>query len=142
MKLRKQNGSAGIGMLLFALGMSAIVLVGFTTMYSWAHFRLWKAEYSGKALQIEKEYYGRAVLAEAKHAKMARIESAKAEKESAQLTADAIKIVGQAAKDYPEYRNQEFILAFGEALKSGTIEQIMYIPTEANIPITEANRLK
>ena len=142
MKLRKQNGSAGIAMLLFALGMSAIVLVSFTTMYSWAHFRLWKAEYSGKALQIEKEYYGRAVLAEAKHAKMARIESAKAEKESAQLTADAIKIVGQAAKDYPEYRNQEFILAFGEALKSGTIEQIMYIPTEANIPITEANRLK
>ncbi len=56
--------------------------------------------------------------------------------------AEAIKIVGQAAKDYPEYRNQEFIGAFAHAIQDGRISQIIYVPTEANIPITEARRLK
>ena len=31
---------------------------------------------------------------------------------------------------------------FGEALKEGNINQIMYVPTEANIPITEATRIR
>ncbi len=48
--------------------------------------------------------------------------------------------MGEAAQKYPEYRQQEFIGAFGEALKSGTISQIIYVPTEANIPIMEAGR--
>lgn len=131
----------------FAFGLTALslaLLIMASTVFGmgwgWAHFRLWKAEYAGKALEIEKMYTGKAVLAEAEYSKMSRIESAKAEKESAQLTADAIKIVGEAAKEYPEYRNQEFIMAFAEALKEGRISQIMYIPTEANIPITEAGK--
>jgi hypothetical protein len=37
----------------------------------------------------------------------------------------------QAAQDFPEYRTQEFIGAFAEALKEGKIAQIMYVPTEA-----------
>ena len=45
------------------------------------------------------------------------------------------------AKDFPEYRTQEFIGAFADALREGKITQIMYVPTEANIPITEATRL-
>lgn len=83
---------------------------------------------------------GRAKLAEAENGRKVLIEQAKAEKESAVMRADAIKIVGQAAKDFPEYRTQEFIGAFAEALKEGNVNQIMYVPTEANIPITEANR--
>jgi regulator of protease activity HflC (stomatin/prohibitin superfamily) len=119
-----------------------IITILWGTMWGWAHFRLWRAEYAGKAFEIEKEYVGRGILAEAEYAKQARIEQAKAEKESAQLTADAIEIVGAAAQKYPEYRTQEFILSFGEALREGNIEQIIYVPTEANIPITEATRLQ
>lgn len=48
--------------------------------------------------------------------------------------------MGQAAKDFPEYRQQEFIGAFAEAMKDGKIQQIIYVPTEAGIPITEAGR--
>jgi regulator of protease activity HflC (stomatin/prohibitin superfamily) len=83
---------------------------------------------------------GEATVARANGAKQALVAQAMAEKESAQLRADAIKIVGQAAKDYPEYRQQEFIGAFAEAMQSGKISQIIYVPTEANIPIIEANR--
>lgn len=103
-------------------------------------YKLWRVTYIGKATEIEQDYAGRAVLAYAKNARKARIEAAQAEKESAQLTADAIAIVGQAAKDFPEYRQQEFYLALGDALKDGKIEQIIYLPTEAGMPITEAGK--
>jgi hypothetical protein len=80
---------------------------------------------------------GEAELERAKQTKQVMIEQAKAEKESAQLKADAIAIVGQASKDFPEYRKQEFIAAFGEAMANGNIQKIIYVPTEANIPIIE-----
>ena len=50
------------------------------------------------------------------------------------------KIIGKKAKAYPEYRMQEFIGAFGEALNNGNINTVIYVPTEANIPIMEAGR--
>ena len=83
---------------------------------------------------------GQAALAEAEQSKMIQVQVAKAELESAKLRAEAIKLVGQAAKNYPEYRKQEFIGAFGEALRDGRIQQIIYVPTEANIPIVEAGK--
>lgn len=121
----------------------AILFLGasfFAVGWGRAHYKLWKAEYTGRALEIEKEYMGKAVLAEAEHSRMARVEAAEAEKEAAALTAEAIEIVGEAAQEYPEYRQQEFYLALGEALKEGQIDQILYLPTEASLPITEAGK--
>jgi hypothetical protein len=86
------------------------------------------------------EMQGKAKLAEASQSRQIQVEQAKAEKESATLRADAIAIVGQAAKDFPEYRQQEYIGAFAEALKEGKMSQIIYIPTEAGMPILEAGR--
>ena len=136
------NGYGEISVIVFVIAIGLFVCILFATGWGWAHFRLWKVQYTGKALEIEKKYKGQAILAEAKSARMARVEAARAEKEAAQLTADAIKIVGEMAKKYPEYRNQEFILSFGEALREGNINQVVYVPTEANIPIMEAGRIK
>ncbi len=86
------------------------------------------------------EMQGKAKLAEASQSRMIQVEQAKGEVEAAKMRAEAIVIVGQATKDFPEYRQQEFVGAFAEALKEGNIQQIMYVPTEANIPITEAGR--
>lgn len=80
---------------------------------------------------------GQAELARAEGNRKILILQAEAEKESAKLRAEAIEIVGKAAKEYPEYRTQEFIGAFAEALGSEKIEKIIYVPTEANIPIIE-----
>lgn len=84
---------------------------------------------------------GEATVARANGAKQALVATALAEKEAAQFRADAIKIVGQAAHDFPEYRQQEFIGSFAEALHEGKISQIIYVPTEANIPVIEAGRI-
>lgn len=84
---------------------------------------------------------GQAELAKAESARRVQVAQAEGEKEAAVLRAQAIEIVGKAAQDFPQYRTQEFIGAFAEALKEGKITQIMYVPTEANIPIVEAGRL-
>ena len=81
---------------------------------------------------------GEAALRRAEQEKMIMIEQARAEKESAVLRAEAIEIIGAATKEFPEYRQQEFIGAFANAIQDGSIDQIIYVPTEANIPITEA----
>ena len=83
---------------------------------------------------------GQAALKKAEQEKQILIEQAKAEVESAKLRAEAIQIVGKAAKEFPEYRLQEFMGAFAEALQSNSITKIIFVPTEANIPITEAGR--
>ena len=81
---------------------------------------------------------GQADLAKAEQTRKVLIAQAHAEMEAAELRAKAIAIVGDASKKYPEYRQQEFIGAFAHALESGKINQIIYVPTEANIPIIEA----
>ena len=83
---------------------------------------------------------GEAELKRAEQTRMIQIQQAKGEKEAAQLRADAIAIVGKAAKEFPEYRQQEFIGAFSEAMHNGKINQIIYVPTEGNIPILEAGK--
>lgn len=87
-----------------------------------------------------KDMSGRAVLAYAENERKAMIAQASAERDSAQLRADAIEIIGEAAQMYPEYRQQEFIGAFANCLEKGCASQIIYVPTEANIPITEAGK--
>jgi regulator of protease activity HflC (stomatin/prohibitin superfamily) len=108
-------------------GLLACVAFG---LWFFPTYRVWQAGQSGKA-----------ALMRAEQEKQIQIEQAKAELEAAKLRADAIEIVGQASKDFPEYRTQEFIGAFGEAIKSGAIDQIIYVPTEANIPIVESGRV-
>ena len=104
-------------------GVVLLILLGF----GWPLYSVWKAGMTGQAK-----------LRQAEQEKQILIEQARAEKEAAELRAEAIEIIGAAAQKYPEYRQQEFIGAFAEAIQSDAVEQIIYVPTEANIPITEA----
>jgi hypothetical protein len=88
----------------------------------------------------KQDLHGKAELGRAHQVRQIQIEQAKAEETAATHRAAAITIMGQAAKDFPEYRKQEFIGAFAEAMHNGRINQIIYVPTEAGIPITEATR--
>ena len=88
----------------------------------------------------QKGLEGEANLKKAEQEKLIQITQAKAELESSQYRAKAIETIGEMAKKFPEYRQQEFIGAFAEALKEGTIQQIIYVPTETNIPILENSR--
>jgi regulator of protease activity HflC (stomatin/prohibitin superfamily) len=111
------------------VGLAALIAAIFIVLVSYRHYDVWAMEMKGKAL-----------LAEATQSRQVQIEQAKGELEAAKHRADAIAIVGQAAKEYPEYRQQEYIGAFAEALKLGTINQIIYVPTEGSLPILEAGK--
>jgi len=114
---------------LHVVGIAVVAIIVFLValLFFGPIYKVWK---SGKD--------GEATLKRAESEKQVMIETAKAEVEAAELRARAIELVGEAAQKYPEYREQEFIAAFGEAIQSGSVNQIIYVPTEANIPIIEA----
>lgn len=119
---KPQKGSSELVILIIT------VSIVFALLFAvWPYYKVWSQEMRGKA-----------ALAEARQSKMIQVEQARAELESAELRAEAIKTIGIASQKYPEYRTQEFIGAFGEALREGSINQIIYVPTEGNIPILEA----
>lgn len=107
-----------------------IILVAVAMLWGWPQYRVYQQGLTGQA-----------ELARATQNRQIRVEAAIAEREAATEIARSIEILGEAAQTYPEYRQQEFISAFAEALREGKIDQIMYVPTEANIPITEAGRM-
>lgn len=113
-------------LLIFVVG----ILFVLSLMFGLPHYNVWEQNMDGLAR-----------LAKAEQTKQILVTQATAEKEAAKMTAEAISIVGEAAKKYPEYRDQEFIRSFASALENGNIHQIIYVPTEAGIPITEAGRI-
>lgn len=126
----------GFGMMVLAVGLVVLSGAGMGTIAVWQNLRVYVAEYTVKTERLT----GEAEYVRAEQNRRILVEQARAEKDAAELRAEAIEIVGQAAKDFPEYRMQEFLGAFGEALQSDNIDKIIFVPTEANIPVTEAGR--
>ena len=127
----------GSALIVFAIGLTLAAGACYGVIATYQPFKVWVATYDVKKERL----VGEAEFARAEQNRMILVEQARAEMDAAELRAQAIAIVGQAVQDYPEYRQQEFIGALGDALRDGNISQIMYLPTEAGIPITEANRL-
>ena len=109
-------------------GFFAVLLIA-SLFWVFPMWNVWRAGLSGEA-----------ELVRAEQTKKIMVETARAERDASKLRAEAIMIMGKAAKEFPEYRQQEFMQAFGEALREGNISQIVYVPTEANLPILEAGK--
>lgn len=95
------------------------------------------------------EMEGRAKLAEAEGSKKIQIEDAKGKLESAKLLADAEierakgvaeanKIIGDSLKSNEAYLRYLYIQNLEKAEANGS--SVIYIPTEAGLPILEAGR--
>lgn len=93
---------------------------------------------------------GQAILAHAQSSREVAVAEAKAKMESASLLADAEiarakgvaaanKIIGESLQGNEAYLRYLWIQALSESDKAG---QVIYVPTEANLPILEAGRLK
>jgi regulator of protease activity HflC (stomatin/prohibitin superfamily) len=95
-----------------------------------------------------KKMEGEAILAHAQSSREVAVAEAKAKMESAALlakaeierargVAEANKIIGESLKNNEEYLRYLFVNNL-----ENTKNQVIYIPTEANLPILEANRKK
>lgn len=93
---------------------------------------------------------GQAMLAHAQSAKEVAVAEAKAKMESAELLAQAEitrakgvakanEIIGESLKNNEAYLRYLWII---DVAAAGTDKTVVYIPTEGNMPILEASRLK
>jgi len=112
-----------------------LLIIIFSFMYGWPKYRVWQRELAGKAELAEAEWNKKIAVEEAK----ANLESEKlnalSEIERAKGVAEANKIIGEGLKGNDEYLRYLWIQ--GLQNEHG---QVIYVPTEANLPILEANR--
>lgn len=115
-----------IGALLLAIG----IVIG--TLYFVPKYRVWAMEMRGKAQFKEAEQNRRIKIEEAKANLEAEKLNAQAEIERAKGAAEAIKIEnGQLTTTYIQY-------LWVRQQSNNQINKIVYIPTEASMPILEA----
>lgn len=112
----------------------ALVVVVLGLMFGYPKYKVWKAEQDGKAQFAEAEQNRRIKIEEAKANLQAEKLNAQAEIERAKGAAEAIRIENGSIT--PEYIQYLWVRQQG----SLSDKTVIYIPTEANLPILEANR--
>lgn len=127
----------GAAALVFGLGLGSLVLLSAVALGMWGCpvYSVYSARKNGEA-----------ILAHATSSKLAKVQEAEATRESASKLAEADslralgvaaanRIIGQSLDNNPKY----LTWLFYESIKE-TQNQIIYVPTESNLPITEAGR--
>lgn len=84
----------------------------------------------------EQSKAGEAALAKATQGRQIKVQEAEAEQEAASKQAEANRILGESIRQYPESMEQKWV----EAIEK-TSNQVIYLPTEASVPITESARM-
>ena len=122
-----------------ALGVVLIICVLIGAMFGVGallkQYNVWSREKDGQAALAESEWSKKIAVEEAK----AKLDSSKleaqAEVERAKGVAEANKIIGDSLKNNDAYLRYLWI----QGLHDGNSE-IIYVPTEANLPILEAGK--
>lgn len=124
------------GAFLGTLVVWAIMIVVFGGLYGCPRYNVWQQEMSGKAEFAKAEQNRRIKIEEAKANLEAEKLNAQAEVERAKGAAEAIKIEnGSITPAYIQYlwvRQQNNL----------NDKTVIYIPTETNLPVLEASRVK
>jgi regulator of protease activity HflC (stomatin/prohibitin superfamily) len=113
---------------------------------------VWYKEWLADQRLVELRGEGAALLAKSETEKKIAVEEAKAKLDSAKLlaaaeverakgVAEANKIIGDSLKGNEAYLRYLYISNLEKAESNGAVNTI-YIPTEAGLPILEANRIK
>lgn len=119
----------------------AIVLI-IATVTAWMigmpQYRVWERAQAGKA-ELSQAEYNKQIAVQSAHATMESSKLlAQAEVERARGVAQANKIIGDSLKGDENYLRYLWIHNLAEAENHGA--QVIYVPTEANLPILEAQR--
>lgn len=114
-----------------------IVIVGIVTlaMAGCPQYNVWQQRLQGEAALARATQDRQIAVQEANAKKEAAVSLAAAEVERARGVAKANKIIGDSLKDNEAYLRYLFVNNLAD-----TKDQVIYIPTEANLPILEATR--
>lgn len=137
-KDKKENliaGAALVGTIILAGGV--IIGLGWGLSAICKQYNVWSQGMVGKAELSRADWNRQIVIKEAQAKQQASIALAQAEVDRAKGVAQANKIIGQSLQNNEAYLRYLWI----NNLQNDK-NQVIYVPTEANLPILEANRLK
>lgn len=101
------------------------------------NYNVWKQQKEGEALLAHAQSAKEVAVAEARAKNESAVLLAEAEVSRAHGVAKANEIIGNSLKNNQDYLRYLFIMGLENKNMS-----VIYVPTEANLPILEANRLK
>lgn len=126
------------GFILFIfIALASFVAACFGMGYLWNTYNVWSYGMQGKAELAQADWNRQIAVREAQAKAEAALDLAQAEINRAKGVAAANKIIGDSLKDNEAYLRYLWI----QNLQNDK-NQVIYVPTEANLPILEANRLK
>ncbi len=117
----------------------AATVVGLVLLAMWGlpRYGVYKQGLAGEAELANAEYSRQVAVREAQAKKDAAVLLAQAEVERARGVAQANKIIGDSLRDNEAYLRYLFVNNLAD-----TKDQVIYIPTEAGLPILEATRME
>jgi hypothetical protein len=123
---------------LFILGAIIVIILAIWGInVGLKNYRVWSFKKDGQAELAHAEYNRQIKVYEAKALEESAKHLAQAEIERAKGVAEANKIIGQSLHNNEAYLRYLWITSLEQKSK-----EVIYIPTEANLPILEAGRLK
>lgn len=118
-----------------AVGVIGLVSIIALMMWGLPQYKVWQRDLSGQATLAEQEWEKKVMVEEAKAEYEAAKHHAKAEVERAKGVAEANEIIGESLKNNEAYLRYLWIQSLHDEYG-----EIIYVPTEANMPIMEAGR--
>jgi hypothetical protein len=118
------------------LGITTVAFI-IALMVGCPHYNVWQQGLAGQAELRRAEQNRQIAIQEARAKQESATLLAQAEVERAKGVASANKIIADGLKGNDEYLRYLWI----DRLASSQHREVIYIPTEANLPILEANRL-
>ena len=122
--------------IVFAVLLSIAGLFG--VWYAYKNVQVWGAEMSGRAVLAEAEFSRQARVEEARAKEAAAALEGQAELTRAEFSAQANAALAEGLGGPEAYLRYLYIRMLEESNQQG---QIIYIPTEAGMPVLEAQRL-
>lgn len=121
--------------MLVAILVGILVAIVVLSFWAWPKYRVYSKQLKGKAALMEAEWSKKIAIEEAKALRDSSTLKAEAEIERAKGVAEANRIIGDSLKGNDAYLRYLWI----QGLQDGSSE-VIYVPTEANLPILEATR--
>ncbi len=133
---RSERGQAAVGFAVIA-AVFVVVFVLFLGMWGCPQYSVYQQRLEGEAMLAHATYSKQVAVQEAIAKKEAASMLAEAEVARAKGVAAANKIIGESLQGNEAYLRYLWV----QGLESGKNE-VIYVPTEANLPILEASRFK
>jgi len=125
-----QRGASEVGVIIFLITVALIL-----SMWGFPQYNVWQSGLAGEAQLAQATANRKIAIQEAEAKKEAAVMLAQAEIERAKGVAEANRIIGDSLKGNEAYLRYLWI----HNLEAGN-NSVIYVPTEAGLPILEAGK--